>query len=76
MCSKFLSSSSIPPRVFVSGCACWQHFTAVIFHLGVLDRHDDSGGQDQLLPGLADVEDMDTILVIVALHKHKERCIG
>ncbi len=40
-------------------------------HLGILNAHNDAGSQVQLLPGLAQVNDIDAIqaaLVHVALH--------
>lgn len=40
-------------------------FLPHVTRLGVLDGHDDTGGQDDLLPGLADVKDVDAILLIV-----------
>lgn len=40
-------------------------FLPHVTRLGVLDGHDDTGGQDDLLPGLADVEDVDAILFYI-----------
>lgn len=37
-------------------------------YLRVFDRHDDTGGQHKLLPGLADVEDVDAILNKINTH--------
>lgn len=43
-------------------CGTYDVRVRTMTYLGVLDGHDDAGGQDELLPGLADVEDVDAIL--------------
>lgn len=51
-------------RVYTKKEAVLQSFPYM--YLGVLDGHDDAGGQHELLPGLADVEDVDAILRFVS----------
>lgn len=44
----------------------------LFLYLGVLDGHDDTGGQDELLPRLPDVEDVDPILLVLKPAAHKK----
>ena len=57
-------------RVYTGGFLGFRptrFFPSSIFitRLGVLDGHDDTGGEHDLFPGLADVKDVDAILFYI-----------
>lgn len=47
-------------------------FLPLSANLWVLNGHDDTGGQNDLLPGLADVKDVDAILVVTKISKGRQ----